>query len=71
MSNIAEGNCLFQFYLTFNQETHVDKNNKIVTTPAYMCETGLHDIFDGIGKMVADVLKLVKQNFRYRFLVHN
>ena len=41
-------------------DTHVDKNNKIVTTPAYMCETALHEIFDGIGKMVADVLKLVK-----------
>jgi hypothetical protein len=23
-----------------------------------MCETALHEIFDGIGKMVADVLKL-------------
>ncbi|KAL3865010.1 hypothetical protein ACJMK2_006643 [Sinanodonta woodiana] len=39
---------------------HVDKKNKIVTTPAFMCETALHNIFDGIGKMVDGVLKLVK-----------
>ncbi|KAK3593095.1 hypothetical protein CHS0354_038138 [Potamilus streckersoni] len=39
---------------------HVDKKNKIVTTPAFMCETAFHHIFDGIGKMVDGVLKLVK-----------
>ncbi|XP_060084607.1 glutamine amidotransferase-like class 1 domain-containing protein 3, mitochondrial [Ylistrum balloti] len=37
---------------------HVDEKNKIVTTPAFMCETGLHEIFDGIGKMVENVLSL-------------
>uniref|UniRef100_A0A8C1Z403 Glutamine amidotransferase like class 1 domain containing 3A n=1 Tax=Cyprinus carpio TaxID=7962 RepID=A0A8C1Z403_CYPCA len=37
---------------------HVDKKNKVVTTPAFMCETKLHLIFDGIGAMVRDVLKL-------------
>ena len=37
---------------------HVDAKNKVVTAPAYMCETALHEIFDGIGKMVAEVLKL-------------
>uniref|UniRef100_A0A8C2GZ40 Glutamine amidotransferase like class 1 domain containing 3A n=1 Tax=Cyprinus carpio TaxID=7962 RepID=A0A8C2GZ40_CYPCA len=39
-------------------EAHVDKKNKVVTTPAFMCETKLHLIFDGIGAMVRDVLKL-------------
>uniref|UniRef100_A0A8C1VEB3 Glutamine amidotransferase like class 1 domain containing 3A n=1 Tax=Cyprinus carpio TaxID=7962 RepID=A0A8C1VEB3_CYPCA len=38
--------------------SHVDKKNKVVTTPAFMCETKLHLIFDGIGAMVRDVLKL-------------
>uniref|UniRef100_UPI00398EC4E6 glutamine amidotransferase-like class 1 domain-containing protein 3, mitochondrial n=1 Tax=Pristiophorus japonicus TaxID=55135 RepID=UPI00398EC4E6 len=37
---------------------HVDSENKIVTTPAFMCETKLHHIFDGIGEMVQRVLKL-------------
>uniref|UniRef100_A0A4W3JLQ7 Glutamine amidotransferase class 1 domain containing 3 n=1 Tax=Callorhinchus milii TaxID=7868 RepID=A0A4W3JLQ7_CALMI len=37
---------------------HVDMKNKIVTTPAFMCETHLHHIFDGIGAMVADVIRL-------------
>ncbi|KAA0715653.1 ES1 protein -like protein, mitochondrial [Triplophysa tibetana] len=39
-------------------EAHVDQKNKVVTTPAFMCETKLHLIFDGIGAMVKDVLKL-------------
>ncbi|XP_041067292.1 glutamine amidotransferase-like class 1 domain-containing protein 3A, mitochondrial [Carcharodon carcharias] len=37
---------------------HVDRENMIVTTPAFMCETKLHHIFDGIGAMVQRVLKL-------------
>lgn len=40
-------------------EAHVDMNNKIVTAPAFMCETGVHEIFDGIGEMVTNVLKLI------------
>uniref|UniRef100_A0A671NF22 ES1 protein homolog, mitochondrial-like n=1 Tax=Sinocyclocheilus anshuiensis TaxID=1608454 RepID=A0A671NF22_9TELE len=36
----------------------VKEKNKVVTTPAFMCETKLHLIFDGIGAMVRDVLKL-------------
>ncbi|XP_074015300.1 glutamine amidotransferase-like class 1 domain-containing protein 3, mitochondrial isoform X2 [Numenius arquata] len=39
-------------------EAHVDTKNKVVTTPAFMCETQLHHIFDGIGAMVKNVLKL-------------
>uniref|UniRef100_UPI003AAC937C glutamine amidotransferase-like class 1 domain-containing protein 3, mitochondrial isoform X2 n=1 Tax=Centroberyx gerrardi TaxID=166262 RepID=UPI003AAC937C len=39
-------------------EAHVDLKNKVVTSPAFMCETKLHLIFDGIGAMVNDVLKL-------------
>lgn len=43
-------------------EAHVDEVNKIVTTPAYMCETAVHHIYDGIGEMIANVMKLVKGN---------
>ncbi|KAJ8349969.1 hypothetical protein SKAU_G00250990 [Synaphobranchus kaupii] len=39
-------------------ETHIDEKNKIVTTCAFMCKAPLHEIFDGIGAMVQDVLKL-------------
>nr|XP_006137952.1 ES1 protein homolog, mitochondrial isoform X2 [Pelodiscus sinensis] len=40
-------------------EAHIDVNNKVITTPAFMCETELHHIFDGIGTMVKGVLKLI------------
>ncbi|NP_001108284.1 uncharacterized protein LOC100137677 [Xenopus laevis] len=39
-------------------ECHVDASNKIVTTCAFMCKAPLHEIFDGIGVMVANVLEL-------------
>ncbi|XP_029434150.1 glutamine amidotransferase-like class 1 domain-containing protein 3A, mitochondrial [Rhinatrema bivittatum] len=39
-------------------EVHVDPKNRVVTTPAFMCETELYHIFDGIGAMVKSVLKL-------------
>uniref|UniRef100_A0A8D2DTJ0 Glutamine amidotransferase class 1 domain containing 3 n=1 Tax=Sciurus vulgaris TaxID=55149 RepID=A0A8D2DTJ0_SCIVU len=39
-------------------EAHVDQKNKVVTTPAFMCETALHHIYDGIGAMVKEVLEL-------------
>ncbi|XP_048746542.2 glutamine amidotransferase-like class 1 domain-containing protein 3, mitochondrial [Ostrea edulis] len=41
-------------------EINVDSDNKIVTTPAFMCETAVHKVFDGVGKMVEAVLKLCK-----------
>lgn len=51
--------CFSELTLTFHPyEAHVDQKNKVVTTPAFMCETKLHFIFDGIGAMVRDVLKL-------------
>ncbi|KAL4664486.1 hypothetical protein H8959_000881 [Pygathrix nigripes] len=40
------------------QEAHVDQKNKVVTTPAFMCEAALHHIHDGIGAMVRKVLEL-------------
>ena len=36
----------------------MDSAEQIVTTPAFMCEAGLHEIFDGIGAMISQVLKL-------------
>lgn len=39
-------------------ESHVDQKNKLVTTSAFMCNAPIHEIYDGIGVMVQDVLKL-------------
>lgn len=39
-------------------ESHVDAKNKVVTTCAFMCDAPMHEVFDGIGAMVQDVLKL-------------
>ncbi|XP_041076776.1 glutamine amidotransferase-like class 1 domain-containing protein 3A, mitochondrial [Polyodon spathula] len=41
------------------KEAHVDVKNKLVTTSAFMCNAPVHEIFDGIGVMVEEVLKLV------------
>jgi len=42
-------------------DVHVDTKHKVVTTPAYMCEAKVHLIYDGVGKMVKNVLELVKK----------
>ena len=39
-------------------EAHVDVKNKLVTTSAFMCNAAFHEVFDGIGVMVSELLKL-------------
>ncbi|KAK2509225.1 hypothetical protein MC885_009193 [Smutsia gigantea] len=39
----------------------VKEKNKVVTTPAFMCETALHHVHDGIGTMVKKVLELARK----------
>ena len=40
----------------------VDKKNLVVTTPAFMYETpNFHEVFDGIGNMIKELLLLVKK----------
>ncbi|KAG5264020.1 hypothetical protein AALO_G00271240 [Alosa alosa] len=39
-------------------EAHVDKKNKLVTTSAFMCNAPIHEVYDGLGVMVTEVLKL-------------
>ncbi len=44
-------------FVTKPNEIHIDKTNHIVTTPAYMYDDApLHEIFEGIRRMVAAVL---------------
>ncbi|XP_066891320.1 glutamine amidotransferase-like class 1 domain-containing protein 3, mitochondrial isoform X1 [Kogia breviceps] len=42
-------------------EAHVDQKNKVVTTPAFMCDAAFHHIHDGIGAMVRKVLELASK----------
>ena len=44
-----------------SQEIHIDQANKVVTTPAFMCDTKFHEIHDGVAKMVKGVLGLVEK----------
>ncbi len=40
-------------------EAHVDTKNLIISTPAYMCESGPFGVFTGIGALVDDLAKLL------------
>jgi len=39
----------------------VDEVNNIVSSPAYMCTTSVHKVYDGIGKLVETILGLTKK----------
>lgn len=40
------------------REFIVDEKNKIVSTPAYMLATRISEVFEGIGKLVGEVIRL-------------
>ncbi|XP_077589155.1 glutamine amidotransferase-like class 1 domain-containing protein 3, mitochondrial [Stigmatopora nigra] len=40
------------------EQAHVDVKHKLVTAPAFMCNAPIHKIFDGIGVMIQEMLKL-------------
>ncbi|TDH07738.1 hypothetical protein EPR50_G00109230 [Perca flavescens] len=40
------------------EKAHADVKNKLVTTSAFMCNAPIHSVFDGIGVMVKETLKL-------------
>lgn len=40
-------------------ETCVDRDNRLVTTPAYMLDAPLHEIHQGIGRMIDDLGALI------------
>lgn len=39
-------------------EAVVDTGNRLVTTPAYMCDTGPYGVFTGIGRMIDELIKM-------------
>ncbi len=38
---------------------HVDEENNIITTPAYMCDAPIHEVYEGIGRMIEQTLERV------------
>lgn len=42
-------------------EAVVDEANRLATTPAYMCDASVHEVFTGIGKMIDAVVQLAKR----------
>ena len=45
--------------LTASHDIHLDRRNKIVTTAAFMCDTALYEIYEGIGAMIEKIIMLV------------
>ncbi|KAI6651019.1 ES1-like protein [Oopsacas minuta] len=41
-------------------DTHIDHVNRIVTCPAFMGNAPLHHVYDGIGKLIFELLQLIK-----------
>lgn len=41
-------------------EAYTDTTNRVVTTPAYMCQASPHEVFEGIGQMIEGVESLAK-----------
>lgn len=39
-------------------EEYTDTSNRVVTTPAYMCDARPHEVFEGIGRMVEKTVAL-------------
>jgi enhancing lycopene biosynthesis protein 2 len=47
-------------FVTNPNEIHIDKTNKIVTTPAYMYDNApINEVFEGIKKLVDEVLAMI------------
>jgi len=47
-------------FVTKPNEIHVDEKNKVVTTPAYMYDGApIHEVFEGIKKLVDEVIRMI------------
>lgn len=42
-------------------ETAVDETNRLITTPAYMCDAPIHEVYEGIGAMIDGILKACRR----------
>lgn len=42
-------------------EAVVDEANRIATTPAYMCDASIHDVFVGIGRMIDAMAAMIRR----------
>ena len=41
-------------------EAYIDDKNLFVTSPAFMCETAVHEVHDGIGEMIDGVIDILR-----------
>eukprot|EP00116_Pleurobrachia_bachei_P001726 sb/3461988/ len=69
-----------QHIVTDVNQTHIDTKNKVVTTPAFMCDTAVHEIYDGVGtglwlvkvpKYVSDRLKMCDEGDQFGVIKTN
>jgi enhancing lycopene biosynthesis protein 2 len=42
-------------------EALVDEENRIVTTPAFMCNAKVHEVYDSVGAMIEALIKLLRK----------
>ncbi len=45
---------------TYIGEIEIDKKNKIVTTPCYMLDTGIHEVFQGVNSLVKEITLMLE-----------
>lgn len=38
----------------------MDEKQRVVSTPAFMCEAPYHEVHDGIGNMIATLIHMTK-----------
>ncbi len=43
-------------------EAVVDEANRVATTPAYMCDASIHEVFVGIGKMIDATVAMIRRS---------
>lgn len=49
---------IFNVLLNCFHEVHIDQENRVVTTAAFMCNADFHVIHDGVAAMVRTVIKM-------------
>ena len=42
-------------------EALVDEENRIVTTPAFMCNAKVHEVYDSVGAMITALMGLLRK----------
>lgn len=43
-------------------EIHIDAKENVVTTPAFMCNAPVHEVYDGIGNLISTLVKMTRSS---------